>query len=145
MQQPLPPRRSRSRRCALAGLTGRLPRMPTGRAGVSSTGSYTFRRPASFNFLGKNHRASTWKKVLIGICFEIARRHPDDFNKVLNLKGRKRDYFSHDYRGMTSPEKIPGTATFVETNLSANDVAKRCQQILRLFGYKSADFGVLTD
>jgi hypothetical protein len=119
--------------------------MPTGRAGVSSTGSYTFRRPASFNFLGKNHRASTWKKVLIGICVEIARRHPDDFDKVLNLKGRKRDYFSHDYRGMTSPEKIPGTATFVETNLSANDVAKRCQQILRLFGYKSADFGVLTD
>ena len=134
---PLRPHRSRPNQLPL----GR----PPARAGVSSTGSYTFRRPASFNLLGKNHPASTWKKVLIGICVEIARRHPDDFDKVLSLKGRKRDYFSHDYRGMTSPEKIPGTITFVETNLSANDVAKRCQQILRLFGYKSADFEVLTD
>ena len=43
---------------------------------------------------------------------------------------------------MTSPEAIPGTDIYVETNLSANDVAKRCYQVLHLFGYDPTDFEI---
>lgn len=108
----------------------------------ASAGGYTFSRPSSFSFRGSEHPASTWKEVLVGLCAEIAKLHPDSFSKVLQLRGRKRDYFSRDFRGMTNPQEVPGTSVFVETNLSANDVAKRCRQVLHLFGYKDRDFHI---
>lgn len=105
---------------------------------------YTYQRPIGFRFLGVSHRASTWKSILVDLCAEIATRHPNTFVKVLSLKGRKRNYFAPDYQNMTSPEAIRGTSIFVETNLSANDAAKRCNQILQLFGYQVGDFEVTT-
>lgn len=104
---------------------------------------YTYQRPNGFRFLGVSHSASTWKSILVGLCSEIATRHPNTFTKLLDLKGRKRNYFARDYRNMTSPEPIPATSIFVETNLSANDAAKRCDQILQMFGYRPEDFEVM--
>jgi len=103
-------------------------------------GTYTFKRPTGYRFGGKAHMASTWKEVLVGLCVQIANERPSEFRKVLQLRGRKREYFSTDYRGMTAPEQVPGTDVYVETNLSANGIAKRCRQVLDLCGYGTTDF-----
>jgi hypothetical protein len=108
----------------------------------SAAGSYTFARPTGYRLRGTAYLASTWKEVLVGVCSQLAKERPADFRKVLQLQGRKRAYFSLDYRGMTAPESIPGTDVFVETNLSANDIAKRCRQVLDLCGLKSDDFEI---
>lgn len=103
---------------------------------------YTFGRPSRISLLGSIHTVSSWKEVLLTVSEEVAKKHPTEFDKVTQLKGRKRDYFSPDYRGMTRPEPIPGTEIYVETNLSANDIMKRCNQVLRLFGYDEAALAV---
>lgn len=119
----------------------RGPRSPT-RTPPTGAG-YTHRRPTAYHFKGRRYEASTWKEVLVGLGEQLAARHPEDFSRVLNLKGRTRDYFSQDYREMTSPAQIPGTSLFVETNLSANDTVKRCRQMLRLFDCEQEDFEVV--
>jgi negative regulator of replication initiation len=68
--------------------------------------------------------------------------HPQDFDQVFSLRGRRRTYFAPDNRSMTAPVQIPGTAIFVETNLSANDVMKRCRELMTLFGYAQDGFRV---
>ena len=105
-------------------------------------GSFTFQRPSSFRLRGQVHLASTWKEVLVGVCEQVAKDHSTEFRNVVQIRGRKREYFSADYLSMTAPEPIPGTDLFVETHLSANDVAKRCQQVLSLFGYAASDFEI---
>jgi len=97
---------------------------------------FSFTRPTAFTIFGRTRPASTFKEVLVGVCEAVAARHASDFEQVLlQLRGWKRDFFSRDYRGMTSPEKVPGTDIYVETNLGANDTVKRCREVLRIFGY----------
>lgn len=111
--------------------------------GPDVASGFTFTRPTSFTLFGIKHRVSSWRDVLVGVCEAIAAKHPQEFERVLQIKGRKRDYFSRDLRDMHSPALIQGSGIFVETNLSANATVERCGQIFRLFGY-SPD-GLLID
>lgn len=117
------------------------PRRNVGREGRSFTGT----RPCSFRLFGEQESVSSFKDLLVGVCEKVAARHPDEFDRVLQLKGRTRDYFSREYKDMTRPEKIPGTDLFVEANLSANDVVRRCRDVLRLFGYSEETLSVEVD
>lgn len=99
------------------------------------TGTYTFAKPRSYTLFGRSRSVSTYKEILLAVCEDVAKREGQRFDRVLQLKGRKRNYFSRDARGMTSPYEIDGTGMYVETNLSANDIVRRCHQVLRLFGH----------
>ena len=43
---------------------------------------------------------------------------------------------------MNQPREIPGTGIYVETNLCANDVRDRCNELLAIFGYQPGDLQV---
>ena len=73
--------------------------------------------------------------MLIEICNIMAKTHRDEFNKVLNLKGRVRTYFSLDSNDLKSPKKIDGTGIFVETNLNSNNIVSISKKVIKLFGY----------
>lgn len=108
-------------------------------------GNYTGTSVHSFTLFGESHPVSSFKELLVVVCEKVADRHPDDFHQVLQLTGRKRDYFSREYEDMKRPEKIPGTDIYVETNLSANDCVKRCRQVLSLFGHEKDALTVVTE
>ena len=76
-----------------------------------------------------------FKDILIGLCQILHRVHGKEFARVLTLRGRKRAYFSQDFKGMTSPQEIPGSGIYAETNLSANSIMERCNDLLALFKY----------
>ncbi len=63
------------------------------------------------------------------------RVHPEEFDRLLALHGRKRQYFSRSFEDMNSPKEIEGSGIYVETNLSANMIMERCADVLQLFGY----------
>ncbi len=125
-------------------VSGTPQRQASRAVGPSIAGSVTGTSPASFQFLGKARPAGTWRDVLIGLAEELYSRHPDDFEKVLSLRGRTRQYFSRDGDSLFQPCALGASGYFAETNLSANDILKRCHELLALFEYPDSDFAVTT-
>jgi len=118
-------------------------------AGIRETGAgavpaYTGRNLEAFSLFNERHAASTWRHVLLTVASELYRRHGGEFERVLSIRGRKRNYFSTNRNELFLPGEIPGSPYFAETNLSANDIVKRCEQLLALFGYPATALSIHT-
>jgi len=106
-------------------------------------GGYKGKTPQSFTLLGHHQQATTFKEVLLGVCTEMARRHGPGFERVTTLRGRKRAWFSRHPHGMTNPVQVPETnIIYVEANLSADNIVKRCGDVLKFFGHDPRDLQV---
>lgn len=124
-----------------------LPLRQKGQKGISSApvsiiGNYTGKSISSFYFKGSKYEVRSWKDLLIKLCEIVNLTQENEFNKVLDLAGRKRPYFSRNENELRAPLKINNTDIFVETNLSANNIVKICLDMLAIFGYSSRDLGI---
>jgi len=104
-------------------------------------GNYTGKSPHSFSFQGSKYEVRSWKELLMKFCKVILNKR-SDFNKVLDIVGRKRPYFTHKLDELRSPEKISNTNIYVETNMSANHIVKICLKVLEVFNYSTTDFKI---
>jgi len=104
--------------------------------------NYTGKTIIAFSFKGNKYHVKSWKEMLIKICNLMLSAHRDRFEKVLNLVGRKRPYFTKDPNKLRIPQKINDTDIYVEINLSANSIVKLTKNILLLFGYKEDDISI---
>ena len=104
--------------------------------------AYTHKKPVAYSFNGERHSVGTFKEVLLGLCASLYRIHKNQFDRVLDLRGRTKAYFSRHRRGMTEGRKIEGTAIFAETNLSSNGVMERCGEVLELLGHSREELQV---
>lgn len=102
---------------------------------ASDTAVYTFMRPRAFVFNGQRKQVHNFKDVLRHLCKMLYDKHSGEYRKVLQLRGRTRRYFDLSSENMTAPARIGNTEYFVETNLSANDVMRRCYALVNTFGY----------
>jgi len=89
----------------------------------------------AFYFENEKYNVSSWKDMLLKILELLLKKHPEKINLLLNLKGRKRPYFSKNKLELREPLKLFNTDIYVETNLSANQIAKISRDILKVFGY----------
>lgn len=96
---------------------------------------FTGKKVKAFNFLNQTYEVSSWKEVLIKLCEILYKKHHNEFRKVLNLKGRNRKYFSFNKKDLFRPQLIPSSNIYIETNFSANNIAKICFDLLSLFKY----------
>ncbi len=96
----------------------------------------------SFYFAGLKHKVDSWRGLLFELSKLINSAHRNDFDKVLELKGSKRSYFTRDENMLTSSKQIPDTDIFVEQNLSARNVAQVCRSLIALFGYSDDDLKI---
>jgi len=104
--------------------------------------SYTGKSIVSFTFKGDKYSVRSWKEMLIKICNLMLSGHREQFDKVFNLVGRKRPYFTKNPNELRAPKRINGTDIYVETNLSANSIVKHSKNILALFGYDEKDLSI---
>jgi hypothetical protein len=74
--------------------------------------------------------------MLLITCQMAFKDNPRDFEKVLELKGSKRPWFSIDASQLRNPARIRGTKLFVETNWNANGTVLVCLQVLQFFGIR---------
>ena len=109
---------------------------------VEAEETYTNKSISSFTFKGRRYEVNSWKDMLVQICNIMLATHRDRFDQVLNLKGRKRPYFTRNPNELRSPEKIPGTDIYVEVNQSSNSIVRFSIDILSLFGYTKADLSI---
>lgn len=106
---------------------------------------WTSKRVVAYTFNGDRHVVSTFKEILIGLCEALYEARKPEFSRILSLRGRKRIYFSADFKGMTHPREIPGSGFYAETNLSANSIRDRCRDLLALFGYSPDELQIETE
>lgn len=118
--------------------------LPKIKIGTETSESYINKSVKAFNFKGTRYEVRFWKDILIEICNLMSSMHRSNFERILNLQGKKRPYFTKNSNELRAPEKIKGTDIFVETNLSANGIAKMCLDVLSLFGYSKEDFNIET-
>ncbi len=92
-----------------------------------------------FELEGKRYRVKTWKEMLMTICSLILRKQQDNLSRTLQLRGRKRPYFSRTGNELRVPERVADSSVFVETNLSADQIVVISRQVLSLYGYSNDD------
>ena len=68
--------------------------------------------------------------------------HKSDFDKVFEVRGTKRIYFTQEEDQLWEPRQIPNTDIFVETHMSAKLITSVCRQVIALFGYSDEDLEI---
>ncbi len=96
----------------------------------------------AFVFDGQRYEVRFWKDFLCTLARVLKEKHPDAFEKVLLLRGKKRPYFSRRPSDLRIPELIEGTDIYVETNQSASSIVQLCRELVRLFGYREEDLQI---
>jgi len=96
----------------------------------------TPRKPGAVSLFGRRHPVKDWKGLLLVVCTVLAERHPEQFAEYgQTLRGRKRQYISTTPETMFAPAPIPGTALYVETNMSSGNIVQLANSLLEGLGY----------
>lgn len=97
---------------------------------------FTNKRPLRVRVLGSEFAVSSWRDVLLKTAEAVHMRNPSKFDKVLQLKGSKRPWFSLNPSELRFPARVGGSKYFVELNLSANNTVRVCRHLLAKFDYE---------
>lgn len=111
---------------------------------VAIEGSYIGKSVTAFTFRNTRYEVKYWIDVLTQICrlmYDVQRR---DFDKVLQLQGRKRPYFTRNPDELRVPQQVEDSGIYMETNLSSNQIVKISTRVVLLFGYSEKDFTITT-
>ena len=105
-------------------------------ATAASTGSAgSRRRPASFTFNSETQPVSSWPDLLVGVCSMIRERHPAEFERILDIRGRTLPYFSRNEEEVNLPRQIGDSGIYASCQGAGVLIEARAQKVLELFGY----------
>ena len=110
----------------------------------SPSESATGKKPTEFTLNGGKHEVASWKEMLVSLCEIVHEANRDRFEEVLDMKGRKRRYFSRNPRDLAAPGKMNGTDIYVETNFSANQIIQIAGNLIVHFEYDRNDLSFKT-
>ena len=116
-----------------------------GQAGPASAGGASSRRrPASFIFLSETRPVSSWPDLLVQVCLLIRQRYPEDFEKVLEVRGRKRPYFSRSGNDLDLPRPVGDTGIYASCQGAGSLIEQRARRVVERFGYPADSLTVQT-
>lgn len=102
------------------------------------------KRITAFYLNGTKYPVSTWKELLMKLLEILYSKHNQDFNKILNIPGRKRQYFSYDSQTLDTAQKFGDTNIYFETKLGSDAIIRLCRDVVQLFGYSGDDLKIET-
>ncbi len=110
------------------------------------TEDFTFKRPTAFIFNGCAYTdLNNWTEFYIQFVASSAKINPTKIKEMAELpeliSKQNRKYYSTDKKDLRKPAKIMNDF-YVETNLSANDFAKRIIEILTQLEFKASDITI---
>ena len=116
-----------------------------GQAGPSSAGGGSSRRrPASFTSLSETQSVSSWPDLLVRVCLLMRQRHPDDFEKILEIRGRERTYFSRSAEDLYVPKPVGDSGIYASCQGAGSLIEQRARRVVELFGYPADSLAVQT-
>jgi len=96
---------------------------------------YTGEKPEFFVLNEDYREVKNWRDVLGKVAKKIYEEN-EDFEKVLEIKGRTRNYFSkNDPDKLVDAERITDTSYYHEGNLSANQIMNIVKRLMNEFDY----------
>ena len=104
------------------------------------TNTVTGKSPVAVLVLGDRHEAATWREVLQGTLEAVRAAAPDAFDAVVAEFPR---LLSADAAKFRAPRPL-GESLHFETNLSAEAIARYCQQVIAAAGYPASEWSVET-
>ena len=104
---------------------------------AASGGSGARIRPASFTFDAETRSVRSWPELLVEVCAAMERRHPDDFDKIMEIGGRKNPYFSRNEEVVNHARAIGDTGIYASCQGSGDIITRRAQRVVEQFGYPS--------
>ena len=105
-------------------------------ASAASTGSAgSRRRPASFTFDSETQTVTSWPDLLVGVCSMIRQRHPSEFERILDIRGRTLPYFSRNEEEVNLPRQIGDSGIYASCQGAGVLIEARAQKVLEMFGY----------
>ncbi len=113
-------------------------------AAESRPGGGSRRRPASFTFESESQTASSWPDLLIGVCEVMRQRHPGDFEKILDIRGRSLPYFSRNEDEVHHPRQIGDSGIYASCQGAGVLIEGRAKRVVEFFGYPSESLTIQT-
>ena len=120
-----------------------LPAHEDDQAGRGSNGG-SRRRPASFAFEAETRTVSSWPDLLVGVCELMRQRHPDDFDRILGIRGRALPYFSRVEDEVHHPRQIGDSGIYASCQGAGVLIEGRAKRVVELFGYPPETLTVQT-
>ena len=111
---------------------------------ASAGGSGGRSRPSSFIFQSESHDVRSWPELLVEVCSIMHQRHPDDFEKILQIGGRKNRYFSRNADEIVQPRPVGDTGIYASCQGAGALITGRAGRVLELFGYPEDSLTVQT-
>ncbi len=106
----------------------------------ANAGGFTGRTPTAVLVLGERRDISTWREVLQCTLDAVRDAAPDSFDGVVAEFPR---LISTDAAKFRAPRPL-GESLHFETNLSAEAIARYCQQLIAAAGYPASEWSVET-
>jgi hypothetical protein len=91
------------------------------------------------------YKVQRWRDIIVILCEQLFRLHESDFDKIYEIRGTKKKYFSEDKNDFVQPALIKNANIYCETKFSAKDHVKMCKKILVLFGYDESQIQVICE
>ena len=104
------------------------------------TNGFTGKTPVAVLVLGERRDAATWREVMQGTLEAVRDAAPDAFDSVVAEFPR---LLSADAAKFRAPRPL-GESLYFETNLSAEAIARYCQQVIAAAGYAAGEWSVET-
>ena len=106
---------------------------------LTNVESYIGKSVTAFIFKNTRYEAKHWIEVISQICKLMYSLHRSNFERVLQLRGSKRPYFTRNPNELRIPQQIEDSDIFMETNLSSKSIVKISLNVISLFGYSERD------
>ena len=65
------------------------------------------------------------------------RRHTEDFERILEIRGRKNPYFSRSAEDLYVPKPVGDTGLYASCQRGGSLLEQRAGRVVELFGYKA--------
>ncbi len=105
-------------------------------------GGYSRRRPASFTFESETRSVASWPELLVGVCAIVRDKHPDNFERILEVRGRRLPYFSRVEDELHMPRAIGNTGIYASCQGAGVLIEGRARRVVELFGHPGDSLSV---
>ena len=90
--------------------------------------------PSSFTLDSETRNVTSWSGLLVGVCLMMRDSHPGDFERILEIRGRKLPYFSRAAGELNLPRPIGDTGIFASCHGTGALIAGRARRVVDLAG-----------
>ena len=96
---------------------------------------HTRTRPAAFTLGAETRSVSSWGGLLVEVCLMMRDFHPEEFGRIVELRGRTNPYFSRVAEELQAPRSIGDTGIFASCQGGGAVLVARSRRVVEFFGH----------